>query len=185
MYSPRRIAQMAAFFAHKQGGKINVLKLSKLLYLCDRESMTRTGLPISFDSMVSMPKGPVLSQSLNLINGEGDQASNAIWDEWLHDRENHDVEVKRTFERKDLDQLSNADISVLEKVWKDFGGMDRYVLRDWTHKNCSEWKDPKGSSHPIKDVTVLKALGKDVAEAEALAKKINLERELDAVFSRL
>jgi len=48
---------------------MNYLKLMKLLYLADRESMRRNGRPISGDRYVSMDHGPVLSQTLNLING--------------------------------------------------------------------------------------------------------------------
>jgi len=185
MFTARRVAQMAAFFARKQGGTINVLKLTKLLYLSDRESMSQCGLPISFDDMVSMPEGPVLSRSLNLINGSYDEVDCAIWEEWIADRENHDVSVKRDFSRQDLDQLSDADLAVLEKVWHEFGRMDKYTLRNWTHKNCPEWVDPKGSSNPIKAFDVLTELGKTAPEATELANSIQTERELDRVFSHL
>jgi uncharacterized phage-associated protein len=185
MFTARRVAQMAAFFARKQGGTINVLKLTKLLYLSDRESLSQTGLPISFDDMVSMPDGPVLSRTLNLINGSYDQASSAMWEEWIADRENYDVSIKREFDRQDLDQLSDADLAVLEKVWSQFGKMDKYTLRDWTHDNCPEWVDPRGSSNPIKAFDVLRKLGKSEPEAKEFANSIQSERDLDAVFARL
>lgn len=177
---------MAAFFAHKQGGSINVLKLSKLLYLSDRESIAECGLPISFDNLVSMPDGPVLSKSLNLINGSYDPAELATWEEWITSRANYEVgSKKRSLKRKDLDQLSDFDMEVLERVWTQFGGMDKYTIRDWTHKNCPEWVNPKGSSVPIDDYTVLLTVGRSKAEAKELAKAIQTERSLDTTFANL
>ncbi|MEP7246468.1 MAG: Panacea domain-containing protein [Gammaproteobacteria bacterium] len=182
MFTTSKVAQMAALFAAKQGGAINVLKLNKLLYLADRESMSRHGCPISFDRLASMPHGPVLSQSLNLISGLSDSAK---WDEWITDCDNYDVGLTHKFVRDDLDQLSDADIEVIDEVWKQFGHMTKYALRDYTHENCPEWKDPDGSSIPIKHFDVLVHLGKSKAEARELADCIESEGKLDRLFARM
>ena len=50
MNTTAKISQMAAFFTQQQGGVINVMKLIKLMYLSDRESMRLYGEPISFDA---------------------------------------------------------------------------------------------------------------------------------------
>jgi len=185
MYSASKVAQMAAFFGQRQGGVINVLKLTKLLYLSDRESLGRFGHPISYDSMVSLDNGPVLSRTLNLTNGFVGGAEGAKWDEWITDRSNHDVRVKRTFTREELNELSDADLDVLETVWRQFGGMDQWTLSGWTHTNCPEWKDPHGSSLPIDEEALLRHLGVPPEAARALALKIISERKLDRLFSRL
>ena len=39
MFSCTAAAQLCAFFALKEGGGINIVKLMKLLYLAERESM--------------------------------------------------------------------------------------------------------------------------------------------------
>jgi len=93
MFAARKVGQMAAYFADRQGGKINILKLMKLLYLADRESMARHDEPISFDRFVSMDQGPVLSRTYDLINGSYPQRIAADWDEWISDRENHEAQV--------------------------------------------------------------------------------------------
>jgi uncharacterized phage-associated protein len=186
MFSPSKVAQMAAFFASKQkGGLINVMKVIKLMYLSDRESMRRFGGPISFDYMVSMNNGPVLSQTLNLINGDVSRAAAAEWDEWISDRADHDIAVKCDVTRADLDQLSNADIEILDWAWTKFGHMDQWQLSEYTHKNCPEWKYPKGSMLPIKEAELLMHLGKSREEAAAIADDIQTERELDQAFARL
>lgn len=174
---------MAAFFADKEGGTIAVLKLVKLLYLADRESLRRYGEPITYDSPVSMPKGPVLSRSLDLINGFERGAPAAQWDEWMKDRAGHDVQLKRHFERDDLDELSDADVEVLEAVWDAFGHMDKWTLSDWTHDNCAEWNNPHGSSAPIDEAHRLIAVGKSHEEAAAFAREIQAERALDKLLA--
>src|SRR5712691_464729 len=69
MFSERRVAQMAAYLLGREKGRMNYLKLIKLLYLADRESLKRHGHPISDDRYVSMDHGPVLSTTFNLIKG--------------------------------------------------------------------------------------------------------------------
>lgn len=185
MYSPNKAAQMAAVFAHKQGGVINVLKLTKLLYLADRESLTKYGYPISYDRMVSMDHGPVLSRTLDLTNGFVNGPAAAKWDEWIGSRTGHDVSLKRDFSRDDLNELSAADMEVLEAVWHKFGEMDEWTLREWTHKNCPEWNNPNGSSLPIDEVVLLESVGVAKERAQALANTIKAERDFDALFVRL
>ena len=64
-FNEQKVAQMAAFLLARGKGKMKYLKLLKLLYLADRESMKRNGHPISGDSYVSMDHGPVLSKSIS------------------------------------------------------------------------------------------------------------------------
>jgi uncharacterized phage-associated protein len=70
MFNERKVAQMAAFFLGQvQGGRMSHLKLMKLLYLAEREALRSLGLHLTGDHLVSMPHGPVLSMTLNLMDG--------------------------------------------------------------------------------------------------------------------
>ncbi len=182
------LVQMAAFFADKEGGSINVLKLMKLMYLADREAMHRYGFPISLDNMVSMQHGPVLSRALNLSRGLESKASQDIWDSWISDRENHAVELIENLERKDLDYISEADLEVLEFVWEKFGQMNGWELRDYTHEHCAEWKDPESTgrgSFPIEEIDVFRAVGIADEEATFLAKELIEQKSLRRSFQSL
>jgi uncharacterized phage-associated protein len=157
-YKPRRAAQVAAYFAERAGGRINVLKLAKLLYLAEREHLAQFDEPMLYDRLVSMDHGPVTSMTLNYISG---YLESADWSEFLTDRDNHEVAAARSglaFEQ--YDQLSKADKAILDSLWEKFGHMDRFELRDFTHDHCPEWEDPRGSSEPIPYERVLKYLGK-------------------------
>ncbi len=183
MSNERKVSQMAAFLLHKRGGRMSHLKLMKLLYLADREAMGRYGMPISGDFIVAMPHGPALSLTLNLMDGDT-QSAREGWDDWISDKEDHEVSLRRPVSRDILDELSDSEIEVLEAVWNQFGRMNRWEIRDYTH-TLPEWQDPKGSSLPITHQKVFHVLGRTDKEAEELAARIEAERSLDRLFAAL
>lgn len=174
-YDVRKAAQVAAYFALQQGKSINVLKLSKLLYLAEREYMARFDAPMFYDALVSMPDGPVASVTLNLINGEFDDER---WSAFVAPRDGYDVRVTDGVTLDSLDELSRADLGVVQDLWWRFGKLGRYELRDWTHRkeNVPEWVDPQGSSRPIRHEEVFANLAKK--DATALAAEVEEHRAL-------
>lgn len=176
-YNVRKAAQVSAFFAKKDGGAINVLKLAKLLYLADREFMDLYDFPILFDNLVSMPHGPVTSLTMNYVNGLS-QEDRGSWDEFISDRAGYRVGLANpNIADDDLDELSDAEIHVLESAWDKFGHMNQFQIRDYTHANCPEWEDPNGSSYPIPYERVLKFLHKE--RSAEIAREIETLRSLD------
>lgn len=184
MFNEQKVAQMAAYLISKEGGRMSHLKLTKLLYLTDREAMGQYGAPLSGDRMVSMPHGPVLSMTLNLMDGDTESAENG-WEAWISDKENHEVSVVREVVRSELNELSAADIRVLDTVWGQFGHMTKYQIRDYTHNHCPEWKDPHGSSFGIDYEDVFIALGRTKDEANELVANIETERHIGRIFASL
>ena len=176
-YNVRKAAQVAAFFAEKEGGDISVLKLVKLIYLADRESLDKYDYPLLFDQFVSMPHGPVNSITYNYISGCYESKE---WNDFIVDKADHVVALNKKISAKDLDELSDAEINVLEEVWKKFGAMDKYKIRDYTHDSCFEWEDPNGSSEPIPYERVFKNLRKD--NVAMLSQAIEEERQLSGVW---
>lgn len=184
MFTGETIGQMAAYFMDKEEKRqMDVLKLIKLLYLADRESVDRYSEPISFDKMVSMDHGPVLSRTLNLINGFESGKDADQWNAWVSDRNSHKVSLKKTVSRDRLDHLSDADIEVLAAVWNEFGHMNKWQIRDYTHSCLDEWRDPDGSSIPISEVQLLQALGRSQNEAKEIAQAICDQRGIDHLIS--
>lgn len=185
MFSERKVAQIAAYLLDRAKGRMNYLKLMKLLYLADRESMKRHGWPISGDRYVSMDHGPVLSQTLNFINGAVEFEENG-WGYWIADKADYAVSLRhKRITREMLDQLSEADLEILADVYAKFGKWDQWKLRDYTHRYCREWQDPKGSSLQIPYEAIFKALGRTPAEAKALGARLEQQRRIDRVFASL
>lgn len=183
IFSEQKVAQMAAYFLKRRGGQMAYLKLMKLLYLADRESMGRYSVTMSEDVHVSMPQGPVLSATLNLITG---QVESPAWRSWVTPNANFEVSLSRPVDDWDLlDELSAADLEILESVWCGFGHMTRWQLVDYTHDRLPEWVDPKGSSIPINPRAVFTALGRTEEQAERLARDLFERKQLGRVVSEL
>tara|TARA_R110000796_G_scaffold95459_3_gene200714 strand:+ start:3368 stop:3928 length:561 start_codon:yes stop_codon:yes gene_type:complete len=177
MFSEAKVAQMAAFFLDKNEGRMPYLKLMKLLYLADRECLDRHGYTISDDRMVSMPHGPVLSRTYDLMKG----TSQGEWDKWVADEANYEVSLRKPVDHEDeyfFLELSVADMEIMDDVYKQFGHMPRFDLRDYTHDHCQEWKDPHGGSRPITPYEIFKALGRSDDEARASAGQLHAQRQL-------
>lgn len=179
-FNARKAAQVAAYFALRAGGAVNILKLVKLIYLADRRFMQKFDLPMLNDELVSMDHGPVNSRTLNYINGT--QPDRGEWDEFVSARAGYDIGLAHPdITLASLDEFSRADLEVLDEIWAEFGHYDKYRLRDYTHKNCPEWVDPKGSSCPISYERLFQALGKrNYAE---LASDATSERAISKAFA--
>lgn len=185
LFSERTVAQMAAFFLHKSGGQMSLLKLMKLLYLAERESLSRDGSPMCGDRLVAMQHGPLLSTTYELASGF---AKGEDWSAWIADKENHEVSLKKDVVPESLDEMSPSIISVLESTWNKFGEYDRWQISNYTHKHCPEWirawKASGGKICQISHKDLFLALGWPSEDAqnvsEDIAEQAALEREFDS-----
>lgn len=161
-----KAAQAAALFLKLRGGIMSHLKLMKLLYLAEREALIRWRRPIIFDSYVSMDKGPVLSQTLNLLHGESEKSG--IWSETITSPTNNEVSLIRN---PGTDSLSEAEETLIEEIFRKYGNMGRWEICDMTHE-LPEWVDPQGSSIPIDYKDILKGAGKTDIEIKSIISEI-------------
>lgn len=186
-FNQNKVAQIAAWFVSQGGGSLTILKLMKLMYLADRQALISFDRTISGDKMVSMPNGPVLSQTYELANGGAKESVQCKWDAWICDRAGREITIRpdHLVTRETLTEISDAEFTVLEIVQQQFGSWSPSKLRNYTHENCPEWEDPQGSSRPIPIPRVLKAAGKSPAQIEAIARRLRDERAVDALFASL
>lgn len=175
-FDERKAAQASARLLSREGGTMSHMKLIKLLYLAERQALITWGRPITFDSYVSMPHGPVLSFTLDRINLPTDPRGNSYWQSLISERQDH--EVRLLVDSPPSDALSRAEERVLDQVYSEFGHMDQWELRDYSHK-LPEWRDPNGSSMPIRIRDILMSEG--LSEEEATEAERDLEDE--AAFS--
>lgn len=181
MLNEKKVAQMAAYFLHRRGGRMSHLKLTKLLYLAERGYLQRFGSVMTGDKPVSLEHGPALSSTLDLTQGFRPSVEGG-WETWISDKENHEVELRQAVNDGSLDELSRADCEVLEQVWHDFGAMTRWEIRDFTHRQCQEWEDPNGSSAVIPFKRILTAVGYQADAAEELSKELASYLRLDRLL---
>ena len=183
LFNEKKAAQTAAFFTFSAGGKINVLKLMKLMYLAEREAFLRYGEPIIGDMMVSMPNGPVLSMSYDCTATGGKDPLG--WENWISDRAGYEIGLQKHISDPflELRELSQADFDVLQSIWNAFGGFTQWQLIEYTHDSCPEWEDPKGSSAGIPIERLLKALGYCPDDRQALESRLEEHEMIGRVLS--
>lgn len=183
MFSEERVGQMAAYLLSRDGGRMAYLKLIKLLYLADRLSLDLYGDSISGDRFVAMKHGPVLSQTYDLVKNGGEEDSG--WNRWVSEEENYELSSKTAILNvEDLDELSQADIDIMDRVFESFGHMGKYQIRDYTHDNCAEWQNPGHTSVAIPLLATFLALGRNQEAAESMHARILEREQLEQVLSR-
>jgi uncharacterized phage-associated protein len=188
LFDERRTAQAAAFLLFRGGGVLPIVKLMKLLYLAERRSLQRYNEPITGDSLVSMPHGPVLSMTYDHINGAV-QSVPGGWDSWIADRAEHRVSLAdpsmiRSPEQ-DLLRLSETDLEILQEVWSEFGHLGQWELVDYTHSNaCPEWEDPEGSSKPIPYSTLFRLMGYSEDQTRDAVARLDEQRRINTAFGQ-
>jgi len=176
LYSEKRAAQSVAYFLHLAGGELNLLKLTKLLYLAERLSYEKYGEPLTGDSPFSMEHGPVLSVAYDSTKFSSSPRG-VEWVRWVAGRSANDVRLARNVEnpQSELTSLSAADFGVMGETWTRFGHLTEWELRDYTHEHCPEWEDPGKSSRPIDPDDLLTSIGfspEEIVERKASLREI-------------
>jgi uncharacterized phage-associated protein len=168
-------------FLQRAGGKLNIMKLVKLVYLLDRLSLDRRGIPVVGGDYLSMRNGPVTSELLDLINsgrlfGDADHR----WEQAVSDRRDHDVQLEQMPARENL---SDAEVKLLDEIWATHGEKDQWQLVEWCHTHCGEWTPLARGCAPIAVERIAQALGKPPEVVQKLAREAAELNQLDEIFS--
>jgi uncharacterized phage-associated protein len=158
-FDEAKTAELAGALLQLRGGPMHYMKLIKLMYLVDRAALLKWGQPVTFDNYVSMPHGPVLSTTLDLINEVPSLGKNdSPWHELIErSTDPYSVRLKA---KPSVGKLSESERTLVHAIFNKFGHMNRYKLRDLLHQVLPEWQDPKGSALPITHEDILKAANK-------------------------
>lgn len=175
VFDERKATDAAAYLLKLHGGAMSHLRLIKLLYVAERESLARYGRPIMGDRYVAMKHGPVPSGIYDLI----EERRTGCWWHELIDRQGYDVRLKAD---SDHGSLSEADLEILEEVAKLYRTFNQFHLRDMTHEEFEEWEDPGDTSKDIPTERILRVLGKSDAEIEGVRQASKEKQFFDALF---
>lgn len=177
-YREDRATQVAARLLHLCGGTMNHLKLAKLLYLVERDALTRLGAPMTFDSCSSRADGPGLDATSDRINaGETDQID--YWGRYITAKADFTVTL-RSPEVVPSDQLSRAEEALIEEVFAKHGHLGLPQLVEYA-RALPEWSDPEGSLVPISRDQILRCEGfsdEEIAGIEAEWAEVAFARAL-------
>lgn len=134
----RQAAQLAAAFILKAGRPVGAVRLMKLMYLAERESMRRTGLPIVFDEIYAMREGMMLSRTFDLMTAR-QRNPKGEWARYIAPLSHAGLGVCQGVGESSLDRLSRDDLEVVDLVWARHGQSNRDKLVHEVHHRLDEW----------------------------------------------
>lgn len=179
-FNVEKAAQVTAYFALREGGSIDELKVLKLVYIAERAYLDAYELPLTGDTLVATPHGPVLAETLDQVNGS--IPHNSEWKRYLGARFHRAVQAAPGVSIETLDHLSIANIEVLDEVWAKYGHLGGFALRDLTYDECAERTDPNGSSRQISYSDLFHWLGKP--DVETLVEGIEIANAIKSASTR-
>ena len=179
-FNEKKTTQTVSLFLKKNGGKMNYMKLIKLLYLVDREALAHWERPITGDVYVSMPRGPVLSNVLDIINNGNLHNFNPYWYKYITTPSNYEIEIQ---EMPKLDTLSKREMELIDELFEKFKDLDQWDMVEICHEILPEWEDVKDTSKPIKINTILRELNKSEDEIKAIEEEVSNLNYVEEILS--
>jgi uncharacterized phage-associated protein len=173
-FDERKAAAAAAYLLSLEGSRMNYMRLLKLLYLAERQSLATLNRPIIGDTPYSMDRGPVLGRVYDLIK---ENREDGPWGAVIERDSRYVVRLKTA---PDVGPLSDAELEILRRASELYRTHDQWALSDMTH-DFPEWQDPHGSSIEIPLERVLEAFGKRNDEIE----RVRQNAREDVYFDRL
>ena len=111
LYDDLKAAQTTGLLLELNGGKENLLKLIKLLYAIERESIKRWSRPFTYDTLVSMPHGQVVSHTY-------DHIKTGVWGDCFKTIQKDGGKTVHLLRECGVGKLSRADISLIAEIYQ-------------------------------------------------------------------
>ncbi len=165
MFNLERTIQACAVL-FKETGQMSRLRLLKLLYTADRESLQETGRTVTGDQVLAMEQGPVLIRTYNLIKGYEHGV-----ERWSRFIENVGKRDFRLVEDPGVDALSPYEVEKLQEVANRFDALDDWSVVEKTHE-YPEWirnQPVNGAPREISLEDILDAVGLSEHKEEILS----------------
>ena len=159
-----KVVQALAYLTQKNNGKINKMKIIKLIYFADRFHLRKYGKLLSGDKYYGMEYGavPSITKDLATRNIFLDENVLEYIDNYLDTSEQYDLGLKNDCE---LDFLSESELEALDFAFQVFGDKDEFQLANISH-DYPEWDNIKEELQSKKraEMNVMDFLGDPINE---------------------
>jgi hypothetical protein len=174
----KKAAQAAARLIEKSGNPIDYLRLCKLAYLADRQSILSRGVPIIGGSYFSMRKGPTIGEFMGFVNQRNNPPQ---WNETVSPRFGNEVRLQRS---PTFDALSKVELEILDLVVAQHAQRTTDELVQWCHDNCPEYEEvAQGRRKPIPVEGILRGVGKSEKRIQKVLEDARELQEMDALLA--
>jgi len=173
----KAIQAIAVLLRFHNTKEMSYLRMLKLLYIADRESLKETGRPITGDRVVAMKHGPVLSGVYDLVKGE-----HTAWQGWskFFRKNGYRIEMMQD---PGNGKLAKYEIGKLRAIAERYAADNEWDMVEIVHE-FEEWKknDPGIASKPIPLEHILEAVGRS-ADKDAIAQDARDQEAFDRLFA--
>jgi uncharacterized phage-associated protein len=179
-FGTRKIIEAAAVLLRSEAcHRMGYMRLLKLLYIADRESLAETGRPIIGTRPVAMDLGPVHSKALNLAKGT--HYDGPLWAEFIA-RDGYVIELKTD---PGVLSLSRYEIGKLNEVLARYRDLDDFDLSEITH-DFPEWQRnyqaKTSTTIPMEDI--IEAVGRS-EDLQEIMKDAESSKALDDILGAM
>jgi len=180
-FNTRKATETASLFIQREGGRLNVMKLVKLIYLLDRHSIAKRGIPVVGGVYYSMRNGPVTSELLDIVNaGKLACDSDSSWEQFISDRNGHEVALLG--EPPSINAVSESEIRLVDEIYAAHGSKNQWEIRDWCHENCGEWSPLQNGRENIQVEEIAANVGKSSSELQRISEEARESNLLTGAF---
>lgn len=176
-FNAKRAIEAAAYLLHLSGRRMKMLGLVKMLYIGDRESIRKAGLPIVGDNDFALEQGPIQGSFVDMAMGSS-HIHESIRDLWLETA----TRPKNKYSWVDLKvtpdfpwELSEEDMGILKDVYEENKGLTLPELIEKTHQfeEWKKWETSGSKSLPISSDEIVDALHFPEEVAQEVKAQVN------------
>ena len=167
IFDERKAAQAAAHLLRRHGSSMPYIKLIKLLYLADRQSLIETGYTITGDRLVAMADGPALNRVLFFIEAPCAVSTAA----GVNTSRTRPTARSPTWASPLKESCRPMSATVLDGVCDTYGTYEPRALIECT-MGLPEWSDPNDRSRRIDPRDILRAGGYSDGQIESVVEDV-------------
>lgn len=173
----KKATDAVARIIRQSGHGVDYLRIVKLIYLADRKSLSKRGIPIVGGHCFSMRKGPVNGDVMNFVN----QRNAPGWKKVISPRKGNTLSV---ISEPDYDSLSESELQMLDEVVGEHSAKTTEELVEWCHENCEEYEKVGVTERkPISVEAILQAEGKTKARIACVVREGSSLAKLDQLLA--
>lgn len=191
MYKKQRAIEAASYFLWKAQRPLEKAKLSKLMYLSEREYLLSYGSLLTGDDFLCKKDGPDLAKIHDAFDSVG---RGGDWNAWVSITSQFSTSDhnflwlrKKIRGRGDFSHLSRAMLKVLDKIYAKYGQFDVKTLSNLmrTEAYCPEWSSPNLEEEPLEIKLVLLKNGKTEEAANIIMEDLAEQDSYDKMIFEL
>ena len=155
-FNQKKAVQLIAYFLKRLKGSASYLKLIKLAYLVDRESLKRRSISVTGDRFFSMKNGMLGSCLYDCFKDPSLNGGDS-WRRHILKRGPYNIKLLKN---PGTDALDAEEIDIADEIFEEFSKYDGFALGRLTHK-FGEYVEVESGSEEVFEADILNAIARE------------------------